>query len=71
MEGSGVKATAGDGLAIQEITINDSQLAQNDVNQVGIKFASRDSIFSSDNTTLNVNYNGSNYSVDIKTGTTL
>ena len=45
VEGSGVKATAGDGLAIQDITINVSQLAQNDVNQVGLKFASRDSIF--------------------------
>lgn len=71
VEGSGVKATAGDGLAIQDITINVSQLAQNDVNQVGLKFASRDSIFSSDNTTLNFYYNGSNYSVDIKAGTTL
>lgn len=71
VEGSGVKATAGDGLAIQDITINVSQLAQNDVNQVGLKFASRDSIFSSDNTTLNFYYNGSNYSVDIKAGATL
>lgn len=71
VEGSGVKATAGDGLAIQDITINVSQLAQNDVNQVGLKFASRDSIFSSDNTTLNFYYNGSNYSIDIKAGATL
>lgn len=71
VEGSGIKATAGDGLAIQDITINVSQLAQNDVNQVGLKFASRDSIFSSDNTTLNFYYNGSNYSVDIKAGATL
>lgn len=71
VEGSGVKATAGDGLAIQDITINVSQLAQNDVNQVGLKFASRDSIFSSDNTALNFYYNGSNYSVDIKAGATL
>ena len=71
MEGRGDKETAGDGLAIQDITINVSQLAQNDVNQVGLKFASRDSIFSSDNTTLNFYYNGSNYSVDIKAGATL
>ena len=67
VEGSGVKATAGDGLAIQDITINVSQLAQNDVNQVGLKFASRDSIFSSDNSTFIFYYNVSNYSLDIKT----
>ena len=39
VEGSGVKATAGEGLAIQDIKINVKQLAQNDVNQVGLKFA--------------------------------
>ncbi|MCI7046995.1 flagellar filament capping protein FliD [Helicobacter sp.] len=71
VEGSGVKATAGDGLAIQDITINVSQLAQNDVNQVGLKFASRDSIFSNENTTLDFYHNGTNYSIDIKAGMTL
>lgn len=71
VEGSGVKATAGDGLAIQDITINVSQLAQNDVNQVGLKFASRDSVFSNKNTTLDFYHNGTNYSIDIKAGMTL
>lgn len=71
VEGNGVKATAGDGLAIQDITINVSQLAQNDVNQVGLKFASRDSIFSNENTTLDFYHNGTNYSIDIKAGMTL
>ena len=71
VEGSGIKATAGDGLAIQDIKINVSQLAQNDVNQVGLKFASRDSVFSRDNTTLNFYHNGTNYSIDIKAGMTL
>ncbi|MCL9822292.1 flagellar filament capping protein FliD [Helicobacter colisuis] len=71
VEGSGVKATAGDGLAIQDITINVSQLAQNDVNQVGLKFASRDSVFSNENTTLDFYHNGTNYSIDIKAGMTL
>ncbi len=45
IEGTGIKATAGAGLAVQDIKINVSQLAQNDVNQVGLKFASRDSVF--------------------------
>lgn len=71
VEGSGVKATAGDGLAIQDITINVSQLAQNDVNQVGLKFASRDSVFSNENTTLDFYHNGTNYNIDIKAGMTL
>lgn len=68
VEGSGVKATAGDGLAIQDIKINVKQLAQNDVNQVGMKFSSRDSIFSTDNTTLKFYHNGTNYNIDIKAG---
>ncbi len=68
VEGSGVKATAGEGLAIQDIKINVKQLAQNDVNQVGMKFASRDSIFSSENTSLNFYHNGTNYNIDIKAG---
>jgi len=68
VEGNGVKATAGEGLAIQDIKINVKQLAQNDVNQVGLKFASRDSIFSTENTALNFYHNGTNYSIDIKAG---
>ncbi|MBD5165860.1 flagellar filament capping protein FliD [Helicobacter sp.] len=68
VEGSGVKATAGDGLAIQDIKINVKQLAQNDVNQVGMKFSSRDSVFSTDNTTLKFYHNGTNYNIDIKAG---
>ncbi|WP_276952771.1 flagellar filament capping protein FliD [Helicobacter rodentium] len=68
VEGSGVKATAGEGLAIQDIKINVKQLAQNDVNQVGLKFASRDSVFSTENTALNFYHNGTNYSIDIKAG---
>lgn len=68
VEGSGVKATAGVGLAIQDIKINVKQLAQNDVNQVGLKFASRDSVFSTENTSLNFYHNGTNYNIDIKAG---
>ncbi|WP_301008018.1 flagellar filament capping protein FliD [Helicobacter sp. UBA3407] len=68
VEGNGVKATAGEGLAIQDIKINVKQLAQNDVNQVGLKFASRDSVFSSENTTLSFYHNGTNYDIEIKAG---
>lgn len=68
VEGNGVKATAGEGLAIQDIKINVKQLAQNDVNQVGLKFDSRDSVFSSENTTLSFYHNGTNYDIEIKAG---
>ena len=68
IEGTGIKATAGAGLAVQDIKINVSQLAQNDVNQVGLKFASRDSVFSNKNTTLNFYHNGTNYNINIKAG---
>ncbi len=71
VEGSGVKATAGEGLALQDIKINVKQLAQNDINQVGMKFASRDSVFTSKNTTIDFYHNGTNYSIDVKAGSTL
>ena len=71
VEGSGVKATAGEGLAIQDIKINVKQLAQNDVNQVGLKFAARDSVFSSENTTLSFYHNGTNYDIEIEAGMTV
>ena len=71
VEGSGVKATAGEGLAIQDIKINVKQLAQNDVNQVGLQFASRDSTFTNKNTTIDFHHKGTNYSVNIKAGATL
>lgn len=68
VEGSGVKASAGAGLAVQDIKINVSQLAQNDVNQVGKKFASRDSIFSSSSQTLSFYHNGTSYNINISAG---
>lgn len=71
VEGSGVKATAGEGLAVQDIKLNVSQLAQNDVNQVGLKFKERDSVFSNDNTTINFYHNGTEYNIDVKAGATL
>ncbi len=71
VEGSGVKATAGEGLAIQDIELEVKQLAKNDINQVGLKYASRDSTFTTKNTSLSFYHNGSNYNIDIKAGATL
>lgn len=71
VEGNGVKATAGEGLAIQDIKINVNQLAQNDVNQLGMQFASRDAVFTNKNTTIDFYHDGTNYSIDVKAGATL
>ncbi|MDE5591845.1 MAG: flagellar hook protein, partial [Helicobacter sp.] len=71
VEGTGIKATAGSGLAVQDIKVNVSQLAQNDVNQVGLKFASRDSVFTTKNTTLNFHHQGTDYNINIRAGMTL
>lgn len=71
VEGNGIKATAGEGLAIQDIKMNVSQLAQNDVNQVGKEFASRDSVFTNKNTTIDFYHKGTSYSVNVKAGSTL
>lgn len=71
VEGTGVKATAGDGLPVQDITIKVDQLAQNDVNQVGKKFQAKDSVFSNENTQLKFYHNGTDYTIDIKAGATL
>lgn len=68
VEGNGIKATAGEGLAVQDIKVNVSQLAQNDINQLNKKFASRDDVFTQENTSIKFHHNGKDYSVDVKAG---
>lgn len=66
--GDGVTATIGAGVALQDIEISVHQLAKNDLTQLGKKFESRDSVFSTTNTTLKFNHNGKDYSIDIRAG---
>ena len=68
VEGIGVKATAGEGLAVQDIKVKVKQLAQNDISEFGKKFASRDEAFSNTNTTIKFHHNGTDYSVDVRAG---
>lgn len=71
VEGSGVTASAGEGLAVQDIKLNVSQLAQNDVNQVGQKYAARDSIFSRTGGNISFYHDGTSYNVRVQAGQTL
>lgn len=69
--GEGITATISTGIPVQDITVEVHQLAKNDLTQLGKKFESRDSTFSTSNSTLKFNHNGKDYQIDIKAGETL
>ncbi|MDE6978532.1 MAG: flagellar filament capping protein FliD [Helicobacter sp.] len=69
--GDGITATISTGIPVQDITVEVHQLAKNDLTQLGKKYESRDSTFSTANTTLKFNHNGKDYQIDIKAGETL
>lgn len=69
--GDGISATISTGIPVQDITIEVHQLAKNDLTQLGKKYESRDSTFSTTNTTLKFNHNGKDYQIDIRAGETL
>lgn len=69
--GDGITATISTGIPTQDITIEVHQLAKNDLTQLGKKYESRDSTFSTTNTTLKFNHNGKDYQIDIRAGETL
>lgn len=69
--GDGISATISTGIPTQDITIEVHQLAKNDLTQLGKKYESRDSTFSTTNTTLKFNHNGKDYQIDIRAGETL
>ena len=69
--GDGITATISTGIPVQDITVEVHQLAKNDLTQLGKKYESRDSTFSTTNTTLKFNHNGKDYQIDIIAGETL
>lgn len=69
--GDAVKATIGDGVPIQDIKLDIDSLAQSDINEVGTKFAERDSVFSQKDATLRFYTKGKFYEIGIKAGMTL
>lgn len=69
--GDAIKATIGDGVPIQDIKLDIDSLAQSDINEVGTKFAERDSVFSQKDVKLRFFTKGKFYELDIKAGMTL
>ncbi|RAX53177.1 hypothetical protein CCY99_06175 [Helicobacter sp. 16-1353] len=68
---SSVKVSVGAGVPVQDIKINVSEIARNSVNELGLKFASRDDIFSTSNTLFKFNINGKDYKIKINNTDTL
>lgn len=66
-----IKATVSPGVPIQDIKIDVEEVAKNDINEVGIKFSSRDDVFSNKDVKLNFFTKGKRYSLDIQAGMTL
>ena len=66
-----LKATVASGVPIQDIKVDIHQLAQGDINEVGGKFESRESVFSDNDVDLSFYTQGKNYTIHIKGGMTL
>ena len=66
-----IKATVSSGVPPQDIKIDVHSLAQGDINEVGGKFESRDSVFSDNDVKLNFYTKGRNYTIDIQSGMTV
>lgn len=63
-----IKATVASGVPMQDIKVDVHQLAQGDINEVGGKFESRDSVFSENDVSLSFYTQGRTYKIDIKGG---
>lgn len=66
-----IKASVASGVPMQDIKVDVHQLAQGDINEMGGKFESRESVFSENDVKLNFYTQGKNYSLNIKAGMTL
>ena len=66
-----IKATVASGVPMQDIKVDVHQLAQGDINEVGGKFESRDSVFSENDASLSFYTQGRTYKIDIKGGMSL
>ncbi|WP_367686430.1 flagellar filament capping protein FliD [Helicobacter pylori] len=69
--GDALSASVGAGVPIQDIKVDVQNLAQGDINELGVKFSSRDDIFSQVDTTLKFYTQNKDYAVNIKAGMTL
>ena len=66
-----LKVSAIDGVPLQNINVKIDEIAKNSVNELGMKFNSRDSKFSTSNTLMRFNLNGNDYEIDISSNDTI
>ncbi|WP_027327255.1 flagellar filament capping protein FliD [Helicobacter pametensis] len=69
--GEGLRASASPGVPIQDISVEIKQVAKNDINEVGTKFETRESVFTKDDTVLTFTARGHHYKIKIPAGATL
>lgn len=71
VSGDAVKASVSSGVPVQDIKIDVESIAKNDINEVGVKFSSRDDTFSDTDVKLTFYTRGKSYTIDVKEGMTL
>lgn len=69
--GEGLRASANPGVPIQDISIEVKQIAKNDINEVGTRFESRESVFTEEDTLLAFSVRGRHYKIKIPAQSTL
>ncbi|WP_066386611.1 flagellar filament capping protein FliD [Helicobacter himalayensis] len=69
--GDALKATITAGVPVQDIKLDIESIAKSDINEVGAKFAERDSVFTQKDATLNFFTKGKFYEIEIKAGMAL
>ncbi len=69
--GDALKASVSGGVPTQDIKINVDSVATSDINEIGSKYESRESVFSQKDSTLKFHHKGQDYKIDIKAGTEL
>lgn len=66
-----LKASVGSGVPVQNISVKIDSIAKNSINEITMKFPSRDSIFSNNNTSIKFNINGRDFKINVLSSDTL
>lgn len=66
--GDALKATISAGVPTQDIKIDIDSVATSDINEIGSKYESRDSVFSQKDSVLKFSHKGQDYRIEIKAG---
>lgn len=66
--GDAIKATISSGVPTQDIKIDVDSVATADINEIGSKYESRESVFSQKDAVLKFNHKGQDYKIDIRAG---